>query len=184
MPLQKVSIEEILWSSVKVFRRQGYYRTSMMDLAEAVGLTKGAFYHHFPSKEEVMRQSLQVTRQWFEDRVFSIAYQDQLTDKERLWRMAEKTYKAFTDNPGGCFFANTILETVHVEDTFIIEIKHFFTLWENALAHILKDRYEADVLGDMVQQKIAEVEGAIVLMQLHQNTDYLKKALERGMKDL
>ena len=34
-----------------VIRRQGYAGTSVDDLCKAAGVTKGAFFHHFPSKE-------------------------------------------------------------------------------------------------------------------------------------
>ena len=34
-----------------VVRRQGYAATSVDDLCRAAGVTKGAFFHHFPTKE-------------------------------------------------------------------------------------------------------------------------------------
>ena len=61
MPLHKKSPEEIIKQSILVFRTNGYYRTTMNDLAKATGLTKGAFYHHFSNKEDVMKKSLQTT---------------------------------------------------------------------------------------------------------------------------
>ncbi|HEX8657003.1 MAG TPA: TetR/AcrR family transcriptional regulator [Hymenobacter sp.] len=54
MPIQKITRKELLRTCIQVFRKQGYYRTSIQDLAQATGLTKGVFYHHFASKEEIM----------------------------------------------------------------------------------------------------------------------------------
>jgi AcrR family transcriptional regulator len=45
---------EILDSAYALFTRQGYERTSISQIIGAVGLSKGAFYHHFASKEELL----------------------------------------------------------------------------------------------------------------------------------
>jgi AcrR family transcriptional regulator len=90
MPIIKTTKEEIIWKSLQVFRRQGYYRTSMADLAMATGLTKGVFYHHFSSKEELMKTVLQAMIQWFDEKVFSVAYQTTLSPQERIEKMTEK----------------------------------------------------------------------------------------------
>lgn len=40
--------------ALDLFSEQGYDATSMRDIAAALGLSPGAFYHHFPSKEAVL----------------------------------------------------------------------------------------------------------------------------------
>jgi AcrR family transcriptional regulator len=40
--------------ALELFERDGYPRTSVEDIVDAAGMTKGAFYHHFRSKEEVL----------------------------------------------------------------------------------------------------------------------------------
>ena len=40
--------------ALDLFAEQGYEATSMRDIAAALGLSPGAFYHHFPSKEAVL----------------------------------------------------------------------------------------------------------------------------------
>ncbi len=184
MPLHKTTPAEIIKNSIKVFRKKGYYRTNMNDLAKETGLTKGIFYHHFASKEEVMLKALEATTNWFESKVFSIAYDEKIPQKERLLKMAEITFKAFTDDIGGCFFANTILETANVEDTFLAEIRRFFVLWENAFNKIFENQLQENNINDVVVQIIADIEGSIVLMQLYRDTTYLKKALKRTVDKL
>lgn len=43
--------EGILEAATKLFLQKGYDGVSIKDITEAVQLTKGALYHHFPSKE-------------------------------------------------------------------------------------------------------------------------------------
>jgi TetR/AcrR family transcriptional regulator, cholesterol catabolism regulator len=37
-----------------LFATKGYAATTTREIAEALGVTKGTFYHHFPSKEDVL----------------------------------------------------------------------------------------------------------------------------------
>ena len=45
---------EILTHAVNLFFKKGYEATTIEDILESVGLSKGAFYHHFESKEELI----------------------------------------------------------------------------------------------------------------------------------
>jgi TetR/AcrR family transcriptional regulator, transcriptional repressor for nem operon len=43
----------ILQAALRVFREKGYSATRIEDVCEAAALTKGSFFHHFGSKEEL-----------------------------------------------------------------------------------------------------------------------------------
>jgi TetR/AcrR family transcriptional repressor of nem operon len=43
----------LLDAAMQVIRAQGYSATTVDDICRAAGLTKGAFFHHFKSKEEL-----------------------------------------------------------------------------------------------------------------------------------
>src|SRR3546814_8649418 len=46
--------EAIVDTSAQVFARQGYHATGIVELCDANGLGKGAFYHYIGSKEELL----------------------------------------------------------------------------------------------------------------------------------
>ncbi len=46
---------QILDSALKLFSHKGYGATSVRDIAEEAGLSKGNVYHHFPDKETIFR---------------------------------------------------------------------------------------------------------------------------------
>lgn len=46
--------QELLNTAERLFCRQGYEETSVQDLLNAASMSKGGFYHHFASKEEVL----------------------------------------------------------------------------------------------------------------------------------
>lgn len=58
MPRNKypeITVEKILNTAKKLFLEKGYEQTTIQDIVDELGgLTKGAIYHHFKSKEEIM----------------------------------------------------------------------------------------------------------------------------------
>jgi TetR/AcrR family transcriptional regulator, cholesterol catabolism regulator len=50
------TIALLLAAAVKLFSAQGYQSTSLQQIADEAGLTKGALYHHFRTKEDVLRR--------------------------------------------------------------------------------------------------------------------------------
>ena len=49
----KESIQRIIAVSFTLFKKKGFEKTSMQDIVTASGLSKGAIFHHFKSKEEI-----------------------------------------------------------------------------------------------------------------------------------
>ena len=51
----EVTVERILDAAQRLFLQKGYDNTTIQDIVDELGgLTKGAVYHHFKSKEEIM----------------------------------------------------------------------------------------------------------------------------------
>lgn len=55
----KTTPDALLSTAFRLFLTQGYKETSMQDLARASGLTKGAFHHYFPRKQDILDACLQ-----------------------------------------------------------------------------------------------------------------------------
>ncbi len=45
---------KLLRAAVELFRREGYERTTVRDLAAAIGIQSGSIFHHFRSKPEIL----------------------------------------------------------------------------------------------------------------------------------
>src|SRR5215469_9148155 len=59
--------EHIIEAADRLFYRQGYEHTSFSDIANVVQISRGNFYHHFKTKDEILDaviiRRLAVTRQ-------------------------------------------------------------------------------------------------------------------------
>ena len=52
----EITVEKILEAAQRLFLEKGYENTTIQDIVDELGgLTKGAIYHHFKSKEEILR---------------------------------------------------------------------------------------------------------------------------------
>jgi TetR/AcrR family transcriptional repressor of nem operon len=50
----KTTRDHIVEAADQLFYRQGYEHTSFSDIADAVQISRGNFYHHFKSKDEIL----------------------------------------------------------------------------------------------------------------------------------
>jgi AcrR family transcriptional regulator len=56
----KPTREQIVTAADQLFYRRGYDHTSFADVAEAVGISRGNFYHHFKAKDEILAAVIQL----------------------------------------------------------------------------------------------------------------------------
>ena len=107
------SREKIISETLKLFSLKGYNSTSISDILSAVRMSKGGFYNHFKSKEELFAAVLSEAR-----RVWRI---QNLADLDKIDRQIDKVKKFLTNYrdhylkdavnfPGGCVFITLSVE--------------------------------------------------------------------------
>jgi len=55
----EISAAQIVAAATRVLARQGYARTSLLDIATEAGMSKGAVHYHYPTKEALMGKVLE-----------------------------------------------------------------------------------------------------------------------------
>jgi AcrR family transcriptional regulator len=78
---------EILDISEGLFRLKGFDKTTVNDILEAVGISKGAFYYYFNSKEEVLDAIIRRRGDYGVNAAERIAADAALTAHEKLLRI-------------------------------------------------------------------------------------------------
>ena len=175
MALKKTSKEEILKHSIRLFKINGYYNTSMANIADACGLIKGSIYYHFKSKEEIGLESLKYIHLFFIDNIYALAYQKELSAKEKIKRFVKATDEYFLHSEGGCLLGNLALEVSSENVLFKDEIRDYFSNWQKALYAIFTARYEQDKALELSKEFVALTQGEIMMMTLYDSSEsYLK----------
>ena len=75
---------QILDTAEALFFEQGYDRTSIQDILNRLGISKGGFYHYFDAKETVLREICE--RKWTEqfDRLRTELYGSRMSPTDKL----------------------------------------------------------------------------------------------------
>lgn len=172
MPIIKTDKESIIKKSVALFKLHGYHNTTMANIGEACGLIKGSIYHYFKSKEQIGLESLIYIHRYFSEHIFSIAYRNDLDAHKKMALFVEKTDAYFLESAGGCLLGNLALEASHDIPEFKTEIIGYFKEWEEALAEILKSRFDLPRSSEIAMEAVASWQGAIMLMNLYDNAEH------------
>lgn len=119
---------KLLQTAARLFRRKGYERTTVRDLATAVGIQSGSIFHHFKSKEEILRAVMEETV-IYNTALMESALADASTLPERVLALIRCELQSIMGGTG---------------EAMAVLVYEWRSLSEENQAHILalRDRYE------------------------------------------
>ncbi|MBW1789141.1 MAG: TetR/AcrR family transcriptional regulator [Deltaproteobacteria bacterium] len=105
--------EKIIRESLRLFSLKGFLSTSLHDILKAANTSKGGFYNHFASKEDLFFAVLEEARRiWREKNLDGLDRID--TPLEKIKKLLEnykdRYLKDADDFPGGCVFVTLSVE--------------------------------------------------------------------------
>ena len=176
--------EKILAEARLVFKRKGFAATTINDLLDAAGTTKGNLYFHFADKEAIGLAVLKREQQLFYqslDRVFAEATPPaQGLDHFLRQALENQSQQRFI---GGCLFGNMALEASDTSPVFTRLVQEVFNEWNTRLEQHIRlaqrDRQiRTDIpAGDLAELIVAVIEGGIMQSRLHKSESPLKQSL-------
>lgn len=111
---------ELLAASEKLFYTKGYENTSVQDILDAVGFSKGGFYHHFDSKLAVLEAICQQRAEELCQSATTAADQPNLTASEKLNILLASSTLWQSDNPG---FVMLLIQAAYCENGALMREK-------------------------------------------------------------
>ncbi|WP_347861371.1 TetR/AcrR family transcriptional regulator [Salimicrobium sp. PL1-032A] len=124
---------KIIETSISLFGQHGFKETSIQDIVDQLGLTKGTFYYYFKNKEEIL---VQIHEQFIDD---LLTKQKDIIDSSRP--VKQRLYDLVT------MMIRNIRTSVNSAMIFFREMRH---LSEEKLSYVRKKR-------DLFQQNIEEL---------------------------
>jgi TetR/AcrR family transcriptional regulator, transcriptional repressor for nem operon len=183
--------EKILKKSGILFNTQGYRATSISDITESTGFTKGAVYRHFDNKEELEKQALyHLSSVMFDSLRDVIKAQPTAGQKLRAMCRYFESYLDTTSIKGGCPLLNAAIEADDSHPTLrkaaikILDILHnsFVLILEKGIKY---KQIRADIDKDYYASVfIAALEGAIMMSKLRGNNKDVKRVVEHLEKQI
>jgi AcrR family transcriptional regulator len=137
MKEKKCTKDSIILTGIKLFARNNYNEVSVDSIVEKAGISKGAFYYYFKSKDDFYNEILKTAYKNFTD-TYLIESKNTKTEKDRLHAFVRAIFYTFEkDKDLFLVIQKEIVKIVTGENSpFLDYQKKIFEL----LKDILKDR--------------------------------------------
>ena len=133
--------EKIVHESLRLFSLKGFLSTSIHDILEAAGTSKGGFYNHFSSKEDLFFQVLDEARRIWREK--NLAGLDEIENPAKKMTVLLNNYKdrylKDAENfPGGCVFVTLSAELNNQRPHLSTEIEKGFSGLKHLIQRLLE----------------------------------------------
>ncbi|MCZ7648813.1 MAG: TetR/AcrR family transcriptional regulator [Planctomycetota bacterium] len=149
--------EQILHAAKKLFTQNGYHNTSIYDLFQKAGITKGAFYHHWRTKEDLALTILEEVKQAYMEHIYPVLEQEGRA-REKIERTL-KTIEELNAKPDWCYcklLATWSSELSPEEDELGRAIHELRTRWLSFWEHLVhRAQEEGDMRKDIPPQDLS-----------------------------
>jgi len=174
----------IIEQTAPVFNKKGYAGTSLHDITEATGLTKGGIYGNFINKDEVALAVFDHNLKKVTD-IFESEMSRCDTVKEKLM-VYVKVYSAFSKYPfpqGGCPMQNTAIEADDTHPALKKKAADAITDWKNTIKKLIEKGIAKGEITKAVNPEqealtiIALIEGMTMIANLTMKAEYRRSIM-------
>lgn len=170
-----------------IFNKKGYVGTSLSDLTEATGLTKGSIYGNFKNKDGVAIEALKYNFSIITDSFFQEIFDSSISPLDRLLTLPKTYQKRYNTiiAMGGCPIANTAVDADDTHPQLKKMAQNIVLKIESALVCVIQEGIsKGQITPDIEPEKIAQimislVEGGFMMAKLLDNKEYFENSLER-----
>lgn len=115
---------QLMESACALFLAHGYNAVSLQQIAEDTGLTRGAFYWHFRTKEEILQAICERERQFIEGLLVDLFMErDMAADRHLEHILTELVKNYFENNRFRDYIALTWFKMEHLESLQVNHLK-------------------------------------------------------------
>ncbi len=180
----------IIEKTAAIFNKKGYAGTSLSDLTEATGLTKGALYGNFKNKDEIALAAYDYNLRWVRAN-FEMLADHSKTAIERLLAIPEFYEKNFAAicQRGGCPILNTAVEADDNQPLLKKKVNKTIEGWKKNLSATINEGIENGEIKPGTDATkyacllIALFEGGLTLSKSSGDLSFVNHALAR-MREL
>ncbi len=181
--------EKIIHESLKLFSLKGLLSTSIHDILEAADTSKGGFYNHFSSKEDLFFAVLDEARRiWREKNLAGLDAVESPTHKitTLLNNYKDRYLKDAENFPGGCVFITLSAELNNQRPHLSKEIEKGFIGLKGLIKRLLEQGKESGELGKGVNtDAVTEILfNGMLGASLSYGVNKSKDSLDKSIKSL
>jgi TetR/AcrR family transcriptional regulator, transcriptional repressor for nem operon len=180
-----ITRQSIIEKSAPIFNVKGYSATTMNDILQATGLTKGGVYGNFESKDEIATEAFEYSMNKLRE-ALRFKIKKESTAKAKLIAIFSfyKNYSILPITEGGCPLMNTAIEADDNLPFLKIKAQKALNEMIEALSYIfqngvLSGEFKSDL--DTIKEAVfvfSVIQGGLMLSKLSDNPKILNDLLE------
>lgn len=177
--------EKLLLCGEKLFSQKGYDATSISDICDMADVSKGAFFHYFPSKESFF---LEILDRWLEDLSLRIDKYLEGTDRvsEGIIKMADIFKDIFKESRERFFLFLEFLRQGIKDEGILKRLGEYFKKYKEYFSILIeKGKREGslkNVNSDLVSSILISFSIGTILQQLFNEEENWEEISIEGIK--
>jgi AcrR family transcriptional regulator len=175
----------IIETVAPIFNQKGYAATSMTDITNATGLTKGAIYGNFKNKEEIAIAAFNKNVNDLLKRI--AAHQEQSKSPlQKLYLITDfyRNYYRYSQELGGCPILNIGVDANNQDTSLLEQVRFVINKTQNNIAKMVDWGKEIGEIKQNVnaslfaKQLYSHIQGAIFMTYTMDDDHYLVSAMD------
>lgn len=177
----------IIEQTAQLFNTKGYAATSLADITEATGLTKGSIYGNFENKDAVSRAVFRYNADRLLTHIDRSFSEDKPNARTKLLAHIDfyrKNWLKIFEN-GGCPVLNTATEVDDTLPALQNDVKQVLENWATKITSVLEEGKNEGIFKNDLDSEayaylfITLIEGGILLAKTTGKQIHLQRALDR-----
>lgn len=186
--------EFIIEKTAPLFNVKGYAGTSLNDMTNATGLTKGSIYGNFTNKDEVALAAFDYNLKCVDDIIRQeMSKHSTIQDKLLVYTQVYENFLKYPFPIGGCPILNTAIEADDTHPELKEKAADAINDWKSNITQLIqngidKGEFRPEVNAEQTAlTMIAMIEGGIMITKLTGKLNYRKavmQSVEKIIRDL
>ena len=172
------SRRKIVLAALELFVRKGYHATSIADIMNKVGLTKGSFYAHFKGKGDMLLLIIERYRVRYLDGTIQFTNEYEGNALDKLHRCISFHARFVSDHENLCAFLTSLTTELKADVDFEPMLKAVYRDYQKFISGIIRQGINQGVVDSNTDPDLA----ALTFMALHDGVLH-QWALNRNMID-
>lgn len=154
---------KIIQAALELFVRNGYHGTSINQITQKIGLTKGALYSHFSSKGELLLRIIEEFDCQYIEKLIKAVNDHEGDALEKLNCAINFSSKFALENPDLCVFLTFLTMELKADVDFQPALKAVYRKYEKLISDVIKHGINQGLLKKSIDPEM----GALTFMAIH-----------------
>jgi len=163
MKRQNGTETKIIQAALEIFVRKGYHGTSILEITNKVGVTKGALYAHFSSKGELLLKIIDEFKSRFIGGMISALEECSGNALDRIHRIISFNSRFALENQDLCVFLTFLTSELNADVDFEPALKGTYRQYRQVISEIIGQGIRQGLFKKELDPDVA----ALTFMALH-----------------